>query len=1022
VSSVAYSPDGRFVVSGSADSSVKIWDLATGRELWTLPEHDEAVRSVAYSPDGRRVVSGSADHLVKLWDAETGEEFKSLFGHDNAVNSVDYSPDGRFVVSGSVDRTVRVWDAETGVNLRTYAGHSLRVNAVCYRSDGRAIASASRDGTVKLWDAESGELLRDFAGHVGELLSLRCSPDNRFVASGSSNGFIILWDVESGEARNLPGHEGAARALAFSPDGRRLASASNVDSTIKIWDVSTGRRLRSFNAPGMASLSYSPDGRHIVSGSMDNTVRVWDVETGAEILSLEGRSSWVRSVAYSPEGGHIAMGSTDRTIHIWEAGSGREIMTLAGHTATVRSVTYSPDGKRIVSGAADSTVRVWDAASGRELQTLRGHSSVVKAVDYDPLGQFIVSGSSDASIKVWNAETGEERRAFTGHTGAINALAFSPDGFTIASGSSDGTVKLWDARGGAPRTLRGHALAVVSVSYSEDGARLVSGSTDGTIKLWDLESGRELHTLPGYSTHIKSGLSFGAGGASFAAAMADHGIVIFDAANAGRKRLLRGHADAVYDLAYSPDGKRLVSASLDGTVRIWDLATGRELVQSVGFSNGEWISVTPDGYYTASALGDRYFNIRSFGNVYGLELWRPAFYNPLLVRTRLQGGRIRGGRSLRNINTLGAPPSLDLFALPDDSGLEGAAAELVVSAADTAFPLRDFRIHVNDRLIGPDMMGGLIGANLRITGTGISVTERMGESSFLLPLELEAGRNRIEATVSDGVFEGRATVTVETPPQSSRDPARLPNLKLLAIGASRYDEPRIDHVGFASFDAQAIADLFKSQEGKLYGTVSSLLIATGEPLQPTKNNILREIAWFFQDLGSRDTALLFLSGHGANDNEGNYYFLPSDIRLGADGGIPYEEALSVKTIAEAMDVPGRKLLFIDTSHTPGISAANVRAVDLVRLAMDLKPIRPLLFASARGEELSRESEEHRAGLFTHAIKEGLSGAADADNDGIIIMKELAAYVSGRVADLSFGLQRPSTNAGSYDDFALHQYR
>jgi WD40 repeat protein len=1020
VSSLAYSPDGRFVVSGSADSSVKIWDLEKGREMFTLPEHEGPVRSVAYSPDGARVVSGSADYTIRLWDAETGEELRTLTGHSNVVNSVAYSPDGRFVASGSTDRTVKVWDAESGRMLRTFAGHSLWVNDVCYSPDGRIIASASRDGTVILWDAETGDSLRTLSGPA-EALAVRFSPNGQLAVAGFADNAILVWEAATGrELRTLAGHEGAVRALAFSPDGRHLASASNVDATIRIWDAWTGQQIRSFGGVGLESLSYSPDGNYLASGSLDNAVRLWETGTGKETLILPGRSSWARAVAYSPDGRHLALGSTDRTVRIWETGTGREILTLAGHTGTVRSVAYSPDGKRVVSGAADSSVRVWDAAGGWELMALRGHDSVVRAVAWDPTGRFILSGSSDRTIKVWDAETGEELWTFTGHAGEVNALACSPDGFYFASSSSDRTVKIWDLAGGNPRTFRGHAAAVVSLAYSPNGARLVSGSADGTVKLWDLQTGGELETLSGYSTHIKSAVAYSANGALLAAAMDDYRISIFSADTGGEIRALRGHTGEVYDLAFSPNGRHLVSASLDGTARVWDLATGRELAQSIGFSNGEWITITPDGYYAASVWGDRYFNVRVGSDVYGLELYRPVFYSPYLVHSRLQGRRMRNNRSLQNINTFGVPPALTILGPVGGSPLDGSTADLVASAGDPASSLRSFRIYLNGRLIGADLMEGFAGtAGLRPAATGIAVAGRLGEASFQLPLELERGTNRIDVTVSNGSAEGSASVTVEAPffaPSRDQD---LPNLKILSIGISRYDDPRIDHLGFAVFDAREIINAFKGQEGKLYGTVTGALVATGELELPTKSKILRELSALSQGLSSRDTVLVFLSGHGVNDDDGNYYFLPGDIRLNSGGGIPFQDALSVEELAAALDLPGRKLLLIDTSHTQGISALNIRPVDAARLAMDLKPLRPLVFTAGRGDELSTESAEYKAGLFGYALQEGLRGLADSDGNSIITMRELDDYVSERVSALSGGSQHPATHSPEgYMDFDL----
>jgi hypothetical protein len=406
------------------------------------------------------------------------------------------------------------------------------------------------------------------------------------------------------------------------------------------------------------------------------------------------------------------------------------------------------------------------------------------------------------------------------------------------------------------------------------------------------------------------------------------------------------------------------------------------------------------------------------GLVYGLELYRSTFYNPSLVHVRLQGRNVRNSRSLPNISSFGVPPTIIIANPPGGSRLEGATTELLVIAADSSFPIQSFRVHVNDRLIGPDLMTGFAGVGLKAAAKGISATAELRETAFQLPLETEPGTNRIEVTVSNGRSQGRSLVTVEAPPQLPPDQP-LPNLKILAIGISRYDDPRIDHLAFAVFDAREIIRTFEAQEGKLYGRVTSRLVATGELQPPTKRNIAREIGAFFRDLGSRDTALLFLSGHGVNDNNGNYYFLPSDIRVDSSGDIPYQDALSVEALVAALDVPGRKLLFVDTSHTPGIAAGNIRAVDADRLAMDLKPLRPLLFSAGRGDELSMESIDHKAGLFSYAIQEGLGGAADSNGDRVITMMELDAYVSEKVSDLSNGLQHPSSNnSEGYVDFKL----
>jgi WD40 repeat protein len=278
VFSVAFSPDGRLLASGSEDSTIKLWEVATGSLVRTLSGHTSWVRSVAFSPDGRLLASGSYKE-IKLWDVASGSLVRTLSGHTSWVRSVAFSPDGRLLASGSEDSTIRLWEVASGREVRTLSGHTDEVRSVAFSPDGRLLASGSNDWTIKLWDVASGSLVRTLTGHTDIVRSVAFSPDGRLLASGSNDWTIKLWDVATGSlVRTLSGHTDEVRSVAFSPDGRLLASGSN-DWTIKLWDVATGSLVRTLSGHtgSVNSVAFSPDGRLLASGSDDKTIRLWDI-------------------------------------------------------------------------------------------------------------------------------------------------------------------------------------------------------------------------------------------------------------------------------------------------------------------------------------------------------------------------------------------------------------------------------------------------------------------------------------------------------------------------------------------------------------------------------------------------------------------------------------------------------------------------------------------------------------------------------------------------------------------------
>ncbi len=589
---VAFSPDGKRIVTSGEYGHLTLGDAVTGDQLLARKGHSGVACCLAFGPDGHFFVSGSFDGTAKVWDA-TGREIRTLSGHRDRVQAVAISPDSKRIVTGGDDHTARLWDAATGDQLlRIESGASDAVRGVAFSPDGSRIATGGVDGIVKVWDAVTGtELLR--LKELGVWVrSVAFSPDGERILVGADDATASVWDARTGATLGiLKGHKGSVNNAAFSPDGTRIVTSS-MDQTVRVWETGNGRELLNIrgHTGGVHRAAFSPDGKRIVTGGMDGTAKLWDALHGQEIPALSCPPDSINCMVFSPDSRHIATGCIDNSIRIYDRVAGQVVlatkMTSSPATGTtalrgVCAVAFSPDGKRFVAGGEDEMARVWDAQTREELIRLN-HPAGISCAAFSPDGRHIVTGSGGSidpvwggnrqsgEATVWDAATGEKCLALKGHTGLVTSVAFSPDGTRIATGSWDQTAKTWDAATGRELfSLKGHVHLVLSVAFSPDSQRIVTGSIDKDAKVWDASNGREIFTLR--HTRCVRGAVFNSDGTRIVTGSDDRTAKIWEAATGLELFATSEHKDSVWNLALSPDGRHLATstAGSPATIRIW---------------------------------------------------------------------------------------------------------------------------------------------------------------------------------------------------------------------------------------------------------------------------------------------------------------------------------------------------------------------------------------------------------------------------------------------------------------------
>jgi WD40 repeat protein len=1012
------SPDGRYLVGDHhAERAVRVIDLETGTVTTPIAMGDAALpgamHAIAFSPDGKLLAVAKNTELVKLYEFASGREVKRL-----TATSINFSPDGTVLVIASMSEGAPyLQQISTGKETHLAGGISA-VSDLAVTPDGRSVVAGMNGGSAKSWDLTTGQLLRTYDCPDGMGVSSIAVNKRNQLATACVNGSAWLWDLTTGNrVRNLapplPPDQFVPAVVRMTPDGR--AAVIGLGNQLVVSDLSSGKELRRITLPDEAlpatfeKMANPSTDDEKVDPKMRAVLKGQPSIDPQMLEQMKKTTQWLRSIAIHPNGRLAAIGRSFST-NLWDLETGKQVLQF-----------------RDIS-------RREAKARQQRLREQQYRQALEEAKSPRSLLPFGLGGRPRAPSKLPNSISAEdlsdEIDDLDEGQGA-QSLAFSPDGRFLLSDGVRGKT-LWDVATG-----RKVAVPKKPVQPGADPMRLLSE--------------RE------FNPH-GAGVAFSSDGTQ---AARGHGqlIMVWDVETEQERVELVGHTGTVSSLAFSVDGRLLLSGGSDGTLRVWDLQKGKELAALIALGREDFVAVTPDQYYRASKSRIKGVAFRVNSQLFPFDQFDLRFNRPDIVLQRLglaspdnvQGYRLAYEKRLKKMGLTEQMLGND-FHLPEVAiltndvpvSLNQTALVFRVKASDSKYTLDRLNVFVND---------------IPIHGTqGLALPDKQVhtyEQEVQVPLV--PGRNKIQVSVLNQQGTESLRQTVYT---TSTAEAAPPDVYVVAIGVSEYKN-RAYNLRYAAKDAKDLLSTYKALEQRV-NTRSKVHVLSLTDQRATQPEILKAKAWLKQ-AKVNDLVVVFAAGHGMTDEQSNYYFGTYDIdpKHPATNGLPYEEFENLLDGIPAL----QKVLLLDTcfsgeidkdqavivakAETRGMGTVKMRAfkpgrgVSVVadpdgtaaspQLSTDMLKFQQDWFADLRrgtgaavissssGNEYSLEGEQWKNGVFTYALLQGLKNrAADANKDDIITVSELQAYVIEEVRKLTAGGQNPTVRRENLEyDFAVY---
>jgi len=1002
ITSISISTDNKYIISGSEDKSVILWDIKSGKELATFVSPNNLVKSVAFSPNTKQFACAEGDIKAKnkiyIWDIKEHKIVKTIEDNKGIITNLQYSSDGRYLLSGGPSELI-LRDVDAGIKIRDFVLPKEPLQNIDFSADGKNIV-ASSENIIYIWNINSCEIAKTLKGHTDKITNVKYSKDNKYIVSGSNDKSIRIWDADSGkEISNIDDHGYKLENIAISGDNKWIAS-SDMNESIKLWDLETGVLTNTLDGHKgrIGGLFFNNDNSMLVSyGRWDRTIKLWDTKSGEIIKALQGLPKYIFDKAYFDKGNNFAVGKDYNIVIFSNLTQGKSVKLFAEENGLVSCVDNYKNNK-IVYGTTTNEIRIIDLKNKNKKTTCRGHSAWIKNIKFSPDGSNFAATSHN-TIKIWDANTGAELLSFEKSPEVVFSLCYSHNGKYLAVGENK-KISIWEvSTGNNVKTIKGIKTPVFSLAFSNDDKQIVSGEGndefEGTYKasLWNVETGKKIKDITESNKKISS-IKFSFDN-KYILLSTDKIIKKIEIENGKELLNFQAHERWIVNVEFSNDNKRIISTSEDGTIKVWDNTTGKlELTQIAIKGTFDRITFTPDGKFNGTEDGIKNFYFVKDLKIINLENLYEKFYTPNLSVMIEEGFDFKN----HNFDIKGLEPVADLhinepsnempmFRGPLETRLttNNKIAKVKVTATDKGGGIDEIRLYQNKKLVQSK--------KLEVDSTGKQVVESFNVNLSKGINEIEIATYNKERTKKSEVFGIEYT-------GDEFDPA---NLYILSIGINEYKKPAYN-LNYAVSDATSFTKELKNGSKKLFDKVNLISLTNA---QANKANIVAAFDSIKSVIKPSDVFIFYYAGHGsmakaANSENDIFYLVPWEVTNLYNFEMLQQKGISAKMLKEfSKNISAEKQMFVlDACQSGGaVEYLASRGSEKEMAISQLAHSTGTYFISASGsKQLAGEFETLGHGVFTYVILEALKGKAATN--GKITVKGLTYYVEDQVPALS----------------------